>query len=325
MRHLFALVAALLVLISFGANVAAQDATPAAGEGGAPAGVTFEPIAQAVVDQLPPAPADVFFLRLTLAPGASFPLNPADPSLVLVGVESGTFSVRALTEVQVARVVIAGTPVAAEVVAEGVEFTLSPGESAIFPPFVAGEVRNDGQEPAVALVAGIEPIGALATPAAATPVAAGTPVGEAEEFAPLAGVVFQPLAFGSVEVLPLGPAGIGIGRLTLEPGAVIPPHPHLGPEFGVIEAGTASITVSEGELQVARGVATMATPFAEPAVETFGAGDEVTLNPGDAVFYESGTVADLRNAGDQSLVFLGGGIEPIGVAPATPEAATPVS
>ncbi|HEV2106873.1 MAG TPA: cupin domain-containing protein, partial [Thermomicrobiales bacterium] len=163
-----------------------------------------------------------------------------------------------------------------------------------------------------------------------TPVAAGTPVGEAEEFAPLAGVVFQPLAFGSVEVLPLGPAGIGIGRLTLEPGAAIPPHPHLGPEFGVIEAGTASITVSEGELQVARGrqaslPAGVATPFVAPIVETFGAGDEVTLNPGDAVFYEPGTVADLRNAGDQPLVFLGGGIEPIGGAPATPEAATPIA
>ena len=46
-----------------------------------------------------------------------------------------------------------------EEVAAGTEFTLGPGESFVWPANVAGELRNDGPEPAVNLVAFLAPAG----------------------------------------------------------------------------------------------------------------------------------------------------------------------
>ncbi len=135
----------------------------------------------------------------------------------------------------------------------------------------------------------------------------------------------QALAFGEADQLPAGPAAMSIGRLILEPGASIPSHPHLGPEFGVVEAGTASFTVSEGQVEIIRGITT-ATPGPEaPEPETAGAGEEVTLEAGDGVFYHPGTVADFRNEGDTPLVLLGGGVEPLTGDMATPMVATPAT
>ena len=52
----------------------------------------------------------------------------------------------------------------------GTEFTLGAGESFVWPPFVAGELRNDGPEPALTLLAYLAPAEAEATtPAAGTP------------------------------------------------------------------------------------------------------------------------------------------------------------
>ena len=56
---------------------------------------------------------------------------------------------------------------APEEIAAGTEFTMTAGDSAFFPANIAGEVRNDGQEPAVVLIAIIESLAAAAaTPAA---------------------------------------------------------------------------------------------------------------------------------------------------------------
>lgn len=57
-----------------------------------------------------------------------------------------------------------------EAIPAGTKFTMAAGDSAFFPANVAGEVRNDGQEPAVALVATLQPQG----------VPAGTPWGHAD-------------------------------------------------------------------------------------------------------------------------------------------------
>jgi hypothetical protein len=56
---------------------------------------------------------------------------------------------------------------APEAVAAGAEFTLEPGDSAVFPPSAAGEARNDGAEPATALAVFVAPPGEgdAATPA----------------------------------------------------------------------------------------------------------------------------------------------------------------
>src|SRR5829696_7885935 len=120
------LVVTLLASQGMNSSTRAQEATPASGQqAGAPEGVTF----------------------LTLA--------------------SGTITFRVEADMTVARGAKAGTPVPTEpeAIPAGTEFTLSDGDSALFPPNAAGEVRNDGTEDAVAWVTNV----ALFTDEASTP------------------------------------------------------------------------------------------------------------------------------------------------------------
>jgi hypothetical protein len=56
-----------------------------------------------------------------------------------------------------------------EDVPAGTEFTMGPGEASVWPPHIAGETRNEGQEPVVALIAYMVPEGGPATPATGSP------------------------------------------------------------------------------------------------------------------------------------------------------------
>jgi hypothetical protein len=66
----------------------------------------------------------------------------------------GTLTFRIEAPISVVRGAQAGTPAPAEAedMPVGTEFTMSEGDSALFPPNAAGEVRNDGEEDAVAWV-----------------------------------------------------------------------------------------------------------------------------------------------------------------------------
>jgi len=156
----------------------AQDATPAA-EDFAPEGVTFVPLSFGSADQLPATPADFFLARAGFEPGAGFPIEADDPSVTLVSMESGVLTFRVEAPISVTRAatiaafatpgVDENTVPGPEAIAAGTEFTMTTGDSAIFPANVPGEVRNDGAETAVALLAIIEPLsggGAAASPAA---------------------------------------------------------------------------------------------------------------------------------------------------------------
>ena len=159
----------------------AQEGTPPAGEEFAPPeGVTFEPLGFGTAEELPAAPADLLLARFGLEPGAVFPIEAGDPSVALVVVQEGALTVRVEAPVRVVRaatIAAFATPGAEEgavpepeEVAAGTEFTLEAGDSFVFPPNVAGEARNDGQERAVALVAFVAPLeGDGGTPAAGTP------------------------------------------------------------------------------------------------------------------------------------------------------------
>ncbi|MBA3336581.1 MAG: hypothetical protein H0T49_03340, partial [Chloroflexia bacterium] len=144
----------------------------------APEGVTFAPIAFTTTDQLTATPVDFYLARVTFEPGASFPVEASDASVTLVAVESGAITFQfeaAITVTRAATMAAFSTPgvdesaiPAPEEIAAGDEFTMTAGDSAYFPANIAGEVRNDGQELAVALIASIEPLEAAdaATPAA---------------------------------------------------------------------------------------------------------------------------------------------------------------
>jgi len=151
----FVLLVVLLTLLGSLGPVAAQDATPpSAPAAGTPEPVSFRTLASGSMEILAPGTANLGFGRVNLAPGSSVPFDPADPSVVLVYIASGVATFQVESDMTVSRAVRAGTPMPTEpeAIPAGTEFTLSDGDSALFPPNVAGEVRNDGGEDAVAWV-----------------------------------------------------------------------------------------------------------------------------------------------------------------------------
>ena len=166
-----ALLIALMLAIAAGQGMnpstKAQDATPPSGQAGAPEGVSMVTLARGSVQVLSPGTANLVLGRVKLAPGATFPFDPTNPSVDLVYMTSGTLTFRVEAPMKVARGAKAGTPVAAEpeAIPAGTEFTLSDGDSAIFPPNTGGEVRNDSDQEATAWVTNVS----LIPSAAATP------------------------------------------------------------------------------------------------------------------------------------------------------------
>jgi quercetin dioxygenase-like cupin family protein len=146
----------------------AQDATPATDEAAAPPEIgTFRELASGSMELLAPGTANLGFGRVTLAPGASLAFDPNDLSAVLVYIATGAVTFRIEAEMTVARGGAAATPTPAEPesVAANTEFTLREGDSALFPPAIAGEARNDGHKEAVAWIVTV----AHQTETAATP------------------------------------------------------------------------------------------------------------------------------------------------------------
>ena len=99
--------------------------------------------------------ANVLLGRVSLAPGASVPFDPADPSAILLYAASGELTFSVDVPMTVARAGSGGTPTPPEEVAANTEFTLADGDSAIFPGSMSGEMRNNGAEDATAWVVDI--------------------------------------------------------------------------------------------------------------------------------------------------------------------------
>jgi quercetin dioxygenase-like cupin family protein len=184
MRRFSSLLSAVVVLllssaIGISQSVAvAQEATPAA-EAMMPEGATFEPVTSAFGAE-PPSPADMFVIRINLEPGGRLPSDPNDPSVGILIVESGAFTLALEGPVNVTRGAGLSAAMATaeasgdpgeivEAYGAGDEVTLEAGDAAYVPANLAGEIRNEGQEPAVGLGFLIYPaagVGAEATPAA---------------------------------------------------------------------------------------------------------------------------------------------------------------
>ena len=146
----------------------AQDATPTAGQAAAtPQAARFRTLASGSIEVLAPGTANLGLGRIVLAPGGTLPFDPADPSAVLVYMGTGELTFRVEAPMTVARSVGVGTPVPTEpeAVEANTEFIMSEGDSALFPPAIAGEVRNDGDQEATVWVVSV----ALLAEGAATP------------------------------------------------------------------------------------------------------------------------------------------------------------
>jgi len=145
----------------------AQDATPAADDMGME-GLTFIPIGFAPGVALPGS-VDLEVARVGFAPGAGFPFDASDPQGALVIVESGALTVSVeeqawhISRGAALEQAMAESPMAPDMsavldeVAMGEEATLEAGDVAHIPGNRTGEVRNTGQEPAVALLVLIGP------------------------------------------------------------------------------------------------------------------------------------------------------------------------
>ena len=138
----------------------AQEATPA-GEEWIPEGITFEPVTFATGADFTGL-TDLAVIRLGLDPGAGFPIEEDDPSVGILLVESGTFTVQIEGSMTVTRGAGMSEAMAAaeetgdfstlmEPITAGEAVTLEAGDAAYIPGNVTGEIRNDGQERAVAL------------------------------------------------------------------------------------------------------------------------------------------------------------------------------
>jgi len=155
---LISLMLATVAIQGMPLSTRAQDATPPSGQqAGAPEGVTFVTLASGSIEVLTPGTANLVLGRIKLDPGATLPFDPNDPSVDLVYMTGGTLTFRIDAPMTVARGVSVGTPVPTEPeeIAANTEFTMSDGDSALFPPNAEGEVRNDGDEEATAWVTNV--------------------------------------------------------------------------------------------------------------------------------------------------------------------------
>jgi quercetin dioxygenase-like cupin family protein len=131
----------------------------------------------------------------------------------------------------------------------------------------------------------------------------------AQEATPAAGISVMELAPGvTAEVLAGAPSAraaeqtVYLARFVFQPGAEIFPHSHPGTTILGVASGSFGWTLLEGTAHVARGAAAGATGPTEDLTEP---GTDVTLEPGDAIFYEDDVVHTARGAGDEETVVLG--------------------
>lgn len=172
-RFIVCLSLALVVMLSLvatsGWSTNAQEAfsTPGPTEFELAPGQIGREVASGRFKEPPAGPLHMGLLRVTNDPGSvSRGGGPDDPTGALILVESGTVTVRLEAPSTIPRTV------GPEEVPADTDFTLGPGEAFVWEPFVVGEIRNDGQEPAVTFAAFLAPADWAfeeSTPTAGTP------------------------------------------------------------------------------------------------------------------------------------------------------------
>lgn len=150
----FANIALAAAMLGIATVARAQVGTP-------PAEATGVEVAPGVTFALLPASEDPPSLyRLNFAPGATLQFA-GDPAISLVYVESGALELELDATVRDTRPDTPGEE-AIQALGQGAYFVL--------PPQVAGEIRNEGEEPAAIVIAAISP-GVMPAPVSGTPTA----------------------------------------------------------------------------------------------------------------------------------------------------------
>jgi quercetin dioxygenase-like cupin family protein len=257
---------------------ARQNATPQ------PADATFEPLATAFIEQLPPAPTAIGLARITYEPGLSGGRGYV-PGPQVWAVEEGELTISIGGDMSTP--VADGTPVAAS------EVTLQAGDQAFVPAFTEREVTNVGNEPVTVLTVWMMPGDTFTAP---------TP----EEIPQ--GITLEVLSSGVAQVLPDQPVNLTLARGIFEPGYELPVGvPTHAPVLTYVEEGELGYTISSGESTFTFAATDDATPAAVDLAATPVAatpGEEVILRAGDSLFTQTGAVESARNAGEGQMIAL---------------------
>jgi quercetin dioxygenase-like cupin family protein len=93
-----------------------------------------------------------------------------------------------------------------------------------------------------------------------------------------------------------------LARFVFQPGAAIFPHSHPGTTVLGVASGSLGWTLLNGTAHVVRAAA---SGTAGPTMDLTKPGDDVVLQPGDAIYYEDDVVHTARGAGDTPAVVFG--------------------
>ena len=102
--------------------------------------------------------------------------------------------------------------------------------------------------------------------------------------------------------LPEAPAGLAVLRVALEPGELIPLHPHRELEITFVVAGSATLRIAEGPAVL--GVRGAGEAGSTP--ESAGPDSELTVAAGDVVIVPPGNVFEARAGNDGVTVLIFG-------------------
>lgn len=154
--------AVLLGAVVMGRLTSAQEATPAVERILVlPDGLSFEFMGVGTVAELPPAPVEIALVRMTMEPGMTISTEPDDPDFSLIAVESGILTIEADAPLIVQRaapgtaITADAWPATPEAVDPARAVTLDAGDSVVFPPYVGGDLRNNGTEPVIVVITSI--------------------------------------------------------------------------------------------------------------------------------------------------------------------------
>jgi hypothetical protein len=247
---------------------------------------------------IPPVPLQTLALtRTALATGARVGLGSGlGPAAAYV--EAGRVAVAvfpsAPTPARLWRAGAADENAPPTAVSPGAEASLGPGDVLLLPQGTGGTATAEGGTAATLLTVGLDRspgrIGP-ATAAGAVPAIAASPVA-----AP--GIAIADLAGSLPVALPGGPGRLGLGRVTLAPGAALP----------IRAPGVALLAVEAGSLALANAAGVV---WSRRSVDgTVTTATDGTRTAGDAVVVEAGAGIEVRSVGDAPLVLLVATIAP---------------
>lgn len=123
--------------------------------------------------------------------------------------------------------------------------------------------------------------------------------------------------FAAAPAAPVDNPELALGRVTIMPGAAIPPHVHPGTQIGVIVQGELTYSVFSGDIAVQRA----GSPGASP--EVIQPGETVAIRVGDALIESPGAAHQGRNDGAVPVVIYLSTLFPAGAPRSTLVEATP--